>query len=132
MFFKKTLENDAFNKIVIRAIGEGFRVSGRQPTESEFYSNINRFVKQENGKLSTEQENSVQLCAVHICHAGLGMELIPEYKDFFSEYPRDLTSYNKIFEILSRRALLRDNEALSAMFGPFADGDDILRKYGLK
>lgn len=116
--FKKTLENQSFNNILICAIGETIRTSGRLPTEAELFLSIDKLLKFKNGKLSQEQFSIAKSCALEFEMFGWPSELlIPEYKKFFVEFPKELTSYNKIAEILCIHALLYDDNALDFLGG---------------
>ena len=125
--FRKPLENSDFNNVVICAIGETVRRSGRLPTESELFLNIDELLKRKNNKLSPEQCKSVVNCAYEFSLLSWpSKELIPEYKKFLVEFPIELTSYNNIFKILCMHALLYDDNALDFL------GGDLLKQYGLK
>lgn len=105
--FKKTLENQSFNNILICAIGETIRASGRMPTEAELFLSTDDLLKFKNAKLSQEQFQLLKSCALEFKAFGWPSELlIPEYKKFFVEFPEELTSYNKIVDVLRRHCLL--------------------------
>ena len=107
MFFKKEVANDSFNNMVILAIAETLRACNRLPTEVEMFTTIEKLLKANNVKLSQQQRSAVELCAMEFnMFSWAESELIPEYKKFFLEFPKDLTSYRKIGQILCSHGLI--------------------------
>lgn len=107
MFFKNTTSDNAFNSLLISALGDGVRNTGQLPNQSQIESAMEGILKKRNEKLSQAQINSIRACASLLELESISTSLLPLVKKFNTEIPRgEMTSYEEIKNKLERNGVL--------------------------